>query len=199
MAAAISWLWPLLWPWDSLAICRDPPPPSLALVELLLVSIVWGRQWYFIVLKLIGRKRRRRRRREEDITKAEEEEVGNTADNVDGFLTSLHGCFEWLRNDTRSFTKAENVLQCIIIWLRCSDMDNYHHLKKPFNPLSFFFSFCITAISWIIKYYPLQDLEVICFVLLWIFLFVCLWFFWFFLINFYRLLLYICWEQLTGK
>lgn len=135
---AIRWLWPLLWPWDSLTDWRDPPPPGLALVELLLVSTVWGREWYFLVLKLIGR-----RRREEENTKAEGEEVGNTADDVDRFLASFNGCFEWLRNDTRSFTKAEYVFQCIIIWLQCSDMDNYHHFKKSFNPLFFSFFFLL--------------------------------------------------------
>lgn len=46
---------------------------------------------------------------EEENTKAEGEEAGNTADNVDCFLASFNGCLERLRNDTRSFTKAEYV------------------------------------------------------------------------------------------
>lgn len=59
--------------------------------------------------------------------KAEEEEAGNTSDNVDCFPASFNDCFEWLRNDTRSFTKAEYVFQCIIIWLYCSHKDNHHN------------------------------------------------------------------------
>lgn len=145
-------------------------------MELLPVSTVWGRRWYFIVLKLTGR---RRRRREEENTKAEGEEVGNTADNVVCFLASLNGCFEWLRNDTRNFTKAEYVFQCIIIWLQCSDMDNYHNFKTPFNPLILSLSlfFCIKVISWIIKYYLLQDLEITRFVLLWFFFIIIIFYF----------------------
>lgn len=110
---AICWLWPLLWPWDSFTIWRIPPPSGLTSVELLPVSTVWGKQWYFIVLKLTGK----RRRKEEENTKAEGKEAGNTADNVECFLASFNGCFEWLRNDTRNFTKAEYVYKCIIIWL----------------------------------------------------------------------------------
>lgn len=56
---AMNWLQLLLWPGDSLTVWRDPPPPGLTLVELLLVSTVWGRQWYFVALKLTGRRRRR--------------------------------------------------------------------------------------------------------------------------------------------
>lgn len=56
----------------------------------------------FCTLKLIGR----RRRREEEHTEAEGEEAGNTSDNVDSFPASFNDCFEWLRNYTRSLTKA---------------------------------------------------------------------------------------------
>lgn len=122
----MSCLQPLLWPGDSLTVQRDPPLPGLTLVELLLVSTVWGRQWYFVALELIGR-----RRREEEHTKAEGEEAGNTSDNVDCFPASFNDYFEWLRNYTRSLTKAEYMFQCIIIWLYCSHKDNYHNLKKP--------------------------------------------------------------------
>lgn len=140
-----------------LSVQRDPPPPGLTLVELLPVSTVWGRQWYFIVLKLIGRRKRSR----EENTKTEGEEAGSTAGSVDYRLVLFNGCFQWLGNDTRNFTKAEYEFQCIITGLQCSDMDNYGHYKE--NPLFFF---CITAISWIIKHYPLHDLEITCLLLL---------------------------------